>query len=366
MSENARSETDLDAYFAGLNSMELLMREYYIASKDAETLREFLSRPGLAEAGCYIPGVTDPYEVYTEQNMFPEKNRNITVSRHLRYTPEFTHTHTLFEVVYVLKGKCRNVVRDTVQELYAGDFCIITPNIPHVIGVFDDSLVFNILIKKSTFNETFFKLLSTDNLLTEFFTCIIYNKKAADYLLFHTAEDSYFERLARSLIRESLQEDHYTELCQENLLMLMFSRLLRFHQENAEIPAFRSGKQSILVTNIIKYIYAGENYKTVTLTELSRIFNYSTQYISRIISHATGQSFLQIVTKIKLNKSLALLESTDMTVNDIALSVGYENSAYFHRMFQKYMDMTPLSYRAAAAQGRIPEDRLRERKILEE
>lgn len=334
---------DINEKFSALSREEKIMKDYYCASKDPESLAFFMQRTDLTDAGCFIPGVNPAaWEVYTEQNMFP-KGGNIQITQHLRYTPEFTHLHTMFEIVYVFKGHCSNTVRNVTQQLKTGDFCIITPNIPHIIGVFDDSLIFNILIKKSTFNETFFKLLAGNHLLSEFFTHIIYTKKSSDYILFHTDGDEIFYNLASDLIGESLMCDEYSDMCMENILMLIFSRLLRYHQEDADIPRFDAAPQSEIITHILQYI--DRNYKTVTLNNLASVFNYTAPYVSRLISGTTGRSFSQILTDIKLEKARTLLTSTDMTVNEISDTLGYEDAAYFHRKFRKAMRMTPIEYR---------------------
>lgn len=334
---------NIEECFAKLSDAEKIMRDYYLATNDPEKMSLFLQRADLLDYGCFIPGICDAgWEIYTENNMFP-CGGNIQVFQHLRYTPEFTHIHTMFEIVYVLTGSCKNVVRSTRQTLTAGDFCIVAPNVPHAIGVFDDSLVFNILVKKTTFNDTFFKILTGNHMLSEFFTNILYTKKFTDYLLFHTVNDDRMLHMAKDLIGESMKKDDYTDICMENLLMLIFSRLLRYHQQSAEIPSFTQGAHDKVITSILQYI--DRNYKTVTLSGLAQAFNYTSPYMSRIITEATGNSFSEILSGIKMNKALNLLISSDMTVNEISDTLGYESSAYFHRKFKKAMKMTPIEYR---------------------
>lgn len=330
-------------YFLPLQENEMIMKEYYEASYDPEKMALFLKKDNLDKYGCFIPGVCDAaWEVFTENNMFPGGG-NIQVAQHLRYTPHFTHSHTMFEILYVFQGKCENIVKKTKQQLSTGDYCIIAPNTPHTIGVFDESIIFNILIKKSTFNETFFKLLAGNNLLSDFFTRILYTKKSGDFILFHTKSDAELASLTNNLICESLNKDDYTNLCMENILMLIFSKLLRDHCDNVEIPSSYYRCHDNLITDIIKCIEC--NYKTITLAELANKYNYTAPYVSRLITEVTGKSFSEILSDIKHNKALTLLSSTDMTVSEISEKLGYESNAYFHRKFKQIMNMTPLEYR---------------------
>ena len=333
----------IEEHLLPLKESELIMKEYYEASGDPDKMALFFKKPNLRGCGCFIPGVCDAaWEIFSENNMFPGGG-NIQVSSHLRYTPKFTHIHTMFEIVYVLKGKCENIVRNSTQLLSEGDYCIVSPNTPHTIGVFDESLVFNILVKKSTFNETFFKFLTGNHILSDFFTNILYTKKSRDYILFRTGNDETLASLTENLIIESMNKDDYTNLCMENILMLIFARLLRYHQESIETSSTLQSLHSNIITGIIQYIDC--NYKTVTLSELANKYNYTTPYMSRLIYNATGKSFSEILSDIKHNKALTLLRSTDMTVNEISEKLGYESSAYFHRKFKKTMNMTPLEYR---------------------
>ena len=46
-----------------------------------------------------------------------------------------------------------------------------------------------------------------------------------------------------------------------------------------------------------------------------------------------------------MKKARALLKSSNMTVENVALSVGYQNVEHFNRLFKKAYNMTPIQFR---------------------
>lgn len=330
-----------------LNEEELVLKQYYYAKQQEDTFRAFLDKvaenPELIST-VYIPECNNnTYTVFTEQIIFQGENENITVCQHRRYSPVFEHKHTIFEIVYVLKGQCENTVDGCVMSLHTGDLCIVAPNVTHALAVFDNSLIINILIRKTTFNETFFKLLSTDNLLSSFFNKILYANEFNNYINFHTQGDVKLKTLLDYLICESFVNDRFSSVCMESLLMSAFSILLRNHSNNAELSHTTNPKFSKVV-HVIQYIR--ENYKTVTLDSVSRYFNYATPYLSRMIKEATGMTFSDIVADIKYNKAVMLLLNTDMTVLEISEAAGFGSTEHFHRTFKKKSGVTPVQFRS--------------------
>ena len=76
--------------------------------------------------------------------------------KHYRYTPEFIHEHEFFEILCIYDGQAHTSIQGIEHTLHKGDVCIIPPHTKHSIGIFDDSIAFNILIRGSTFHSTFF------------------------------------------------------------------------------------------------------------------------------------------------------------------------------------------------------------------
>ncbi len=74
-------------------------------------------------------------------------------------------------------------------------------------------------------------------------------------------------------------------------------------------------------------------------------FHYSPEYTSRLIKQATGQTFIQLLTRIRIENAERLLRDTAMPVADIAAVVGYESSEHFIRTFRKHTGETPSAYR---------------------
>lgn len=94
---------------------------------------------------------------------------------------------------------------------------------------------------------------------------------------------------------------------------------------------------------IMNYIQA--NYIDVTLDDLAEKFYLSKPYISKYIKEKSGMTFGELVKKIRMKKAKALLKSSNMTVENIALTVGYQNVEHFNRMFKKAYNMTPVQFR---------------------
>ena len=91
--------------------------------------------------------------------------------------------------------------------------------------------------------------------------------------------------------------------------------------------------------------YVQTNYIDITLDDLAEKFFLSKPYLSKYIKEKSGITFGDLVKKIRMKKAKALLKSSNMTVENIAMSVGYQNVEHFNRLFKKAYDMTPMQFR---------------------
>lgn len=110
----------------------------------------------------------------------------------------------------------------------------------------------------------------------------------------------------------------------------------------AEIKNADECKDERLI-EILNYIQS--NYLDVSLEDLSEKFYLSKPYLSKYIKEKSGMTFGETVKRVRMKKARALLKGTNMTVESIALSVGYQNVEHFNRLFKKAYKMTPVQFR---------------------
>ena len=101
--------------------------------------------------------------------------------------------------------------------------------------------------------------------------------------------------------------------------------------------------QDARMVEIMNYIQA--NYIDITLEDLAEKFYLSKPYISKYIKEKSGITFGEMVKKIRMKKAKSLLKGSNMTVENIARSVGYQNVEHFNRLFKKAYNMTPIQFR---------------------
>jgi YesN/AraC family two-component response regulator len=85
--------------------------------------------------------------------------------------------------------------------------------------------------------------------------------------------------------------------------------------------------------------------KKINLNHVAEEVCLSPKYLSRLFKENSGTGFNEYRLKIKIEKAEELLKSTDFTINQIAIQLGYKNPESFIRMFEKLLGSTPTEYR---------------------
>ena len=265
--------------------------------------------------------------------------------QHQRYTPVFWHRHEFFELLCVLSGGCDNVFEQEELRLEAGDICIHAPGTVHAVRAFsDDALLLNILIRKSTFDRSFFGLMEEESILSNFFRTAFSKTAELPFLLFRTGGDAQI----RSLILYAMEEYRHPQKYRRSLLNAMLSELM--------IRVFQTCEQRIVIPermnlsanhedlmNILRYVQ--ENYRSVTMHELSLRFNYSERQLQRIFLQSTGMSFRDAIQNQKMQKAAELLRTTDKTVRLVAEESGFQSLNNFRKLFARHYQLSPSKYR---------------------
>ena len=109
----------------------------------------------------------------------------------------------------------------------------------------------------------------------------------------------------------------------------------------------KSVHQAILSPSLKRVLlFIDQNYMQKLTLEIvaSRVYLNKT-YISQMFTKHLGMSFVTYLEDVRISKAKELLYTTNMSVSEIAYSVGYASQSYFSKVFIKRVGITPSQYR---------------------
>ncbi|WP_214628423.1 helix-turn-helix domain-containing protein [Paenibacillus agaridevorans] len=86
-------------------------------------------------------------------------------------------------------------------------------------------------------------------------------------------------------------------------------------------------------------------HETFSLTTIARHCNCSTGYVSRCFSQVFGMSLVKYVNQIRVQHAKSLLGATTLSITEIALSLGFNDTNYFSKVFKSIAGTSPVAYR---------------------
>lgn len=99
---------------------------------------------------------------------------------------------------------------------------------------------------------------------------------------------------------------------------------------------------------IEQYIHDHYTDQDLGATSIAETFKISTSYLSRIFKADMGTGLVDYIHTVRIQAAKKLLSSTNKTLDEIAVQVGFSNRWVFMRVFKQHAGCTPGTYRATA------------------
>lgn len=96
-----------------------------------------------------------------------------------------------------------------------------------------------------------------------------------------------------------------------------------------------------------EYIRANFSQSDLSLNRIAAHIGVSPSYFSSIFKQETGQSFVEYLTQVRMERACELLKCTSYRTFEIGEQVGYNDSHYFSAAFKKAMGQSPKEYKAS-------------------
>ena len=261
----------------------------------------------------------------------------------VRLTPKgFTHQHTYFELVYVLRGTAKRKMSDDLVPVSAGDYYVANPRSAHGYADLQDLEVINCLFLPEYIDRALADCPSISALLTNRILRfgVPVDVSIADRV-FHDTDGSV-RRIIRNMERE------YAD-CRTGYMEMLRCYLTQVLVHAARACETRVPHESVTkVMEYLKHHYA----EPLSLDILSQLVGYTPQYLSSLFSGEVGMSIQVFLQRMRVEEACKLLVSTNLSIAEVAGLVGYQDARHFSKVFCRHQAVSPKEYRRTAGMNR--------------
>ncbi len=272
-----------------------------------------------------------------------EIGKLIAMRKHTRFLHFPKHSHDYIEIIYVYSGAMTHVIGEKSITLSEGETLFLNPHTVHeILPAGENDLAVNFIVLPQFFAKTVEMTREEESPLRKFILdCIAGRESTNGYLYFKTAGTpqirNLFENLILSFLEKRPDKRNIRELSMELLILELIGHSSDLTGDNISKNVYLEALR-----------YLEENYQTASLLEFADQNHYNVPWLSRYIRQKAGRTFTELLQEKRLSRAEYLLRCSDMRVGDIATSVGYHNTEFFHRLFKERFGVSPKKYRDRA------------------
>lgn len=249
------------------------------------------------------------------------------------------HFHDDMEVVYVLAGSV--VLRNGyyTYTLKQGDIFILNDREMHSFtNTGEKNMVMMLQLDLSYFSKYY------DNLRNNFFVTDMDDDSDESLEILR----NILARIMMEILQKGYGYEHKVIESTHNLISCLMSDFQYFVMEDGKFVNEAKNKGNKILAGRLNRItdYMYDNYsRKLTLNEIASREHLSIYYLSHVIKEATGLSFQDLLSFIRVEESEKLLLGTNKKIGAIAEETGFSAVRYYIKHFETWYGMHPLEYR---------------------
>lgn len=239
------------------------------------------------------------------------------------------HVHHEIEIMYCLKNSIEITIDGQNCIINEDEFIIIGSMIPH--EVINTNSAVSLLIEFGIvfLGENYSKLAKYD----------FGNQPYS----FKTNAPKKLKNLFLEICEEHTNPTEASDLIIQGNISKICACLIR------DIPKTKKDENSKNIIGIQKalemvYYHFDES---ITVDDAAKLCGYGKSNFCKIFKNTIGESFHYYLNAFRIKNASFLLCETKMSVEEIAVASGFNDSKTFCRIFKKYTLMTPMQYRKA-------------------
>jgi len=249
------------------------------------------------------------------------------------------HIHTYTHIAFVLAGNATGKIRDTEYSFPPYSCSIIAPYTLHSFDTRcseDTPIVVHIRFKDSFLTERGYRFFHYNNTLR------FEERTIPEFIEFTDENRAEAKRIIRAITteferRESMSFDRIAEYLAE------FFRMVASSSPQEPIPVFK--KEAMLcIENAVKYVETHFHEK-LTIDNVIPLTTMSRSVFTKQFKAITGMTFVQFLTSVRLGRTIPMLLTQEISLNEIAAKTGLYNKTNLVRTFTKYFGMSPMRFR---------------------
>lgn len=249
----------------------------------------------------------------------------------LKTTLHTMHSHSSYELYYLVKGEREYFIEDRFFKITAGDLVLIPGKILHRTA--GEGGLRYLLHFSEGFMDKFFKTAALEPLLKG--QPVVFRPESR--------ENNQIQSILNIMLMEFLQAEKERIPKNEPLLAGYLYQLLFLiaYSNNTYVPYDYADER---ITKIIQYI--NENYSQIDDIEgVAEQFYISKFYLCRFFKKKLGISLVSYLNKIKIMEASRMIQTGETNLTEIAMKCGFNSSSYFCKVFKSEKGISPTEYR---------------------
>jgi YesN/AraC family two-component response regulator len=247
------------------------------------------------------------------------------------------HYHPEYELTYIINGNGRRMVGDHMENFSEGDLVLLGPDLPHTWVSERSTITENNRALVIQFSDAF---ISPFQNMIEMKNVIELLHKSGTGVRFLKYQPLIIEKRMLQIIEE-------TNIKRVTGLLELLNDLANKKYKILASNSFKIVKSDHTESRINKVlVYMQKNYRSsIKLQEASKMIHLSNTAFCKFFKRSIGKTFSDYLNDLRILHACKLLIETDKPISQIVAESGFENQAYFNRVFLKKKKLQPAAFR---------------------